>query len=74
MVMLIIFINVGLFSMIKNRNAEKQSKMLKDAFSKAKSPWGDEEKQLNELSQLVEQIQKPINHSTDLETKTKKEH
>jgi len=65
MVLLIIIINISLFSLVKNKNAEKQSKMLKDAFSTAKSPWGEEEKQLNELSQLVEQIQKPISQSGD---------
>ncbi len=59
MVLLIVFINVSLFSMIKNRNAERQAKMFKDAFSIAKSPWGEEEKQLSELSQLVEQIKRP---------------
>ncbi len=73
MVLLIVIINVSLFSMIKSRNAKKQSKMLKDAFSTAKSPWGEEEKQLNELSQLIEQIQKPSKQSTDNAAENEKE-
>jgi ABC-type bacteriocin/lantibiotic exporter with double-glycine peptidase domain len=73
MVLLIIIINVSLFSMIKSKNAKKQSKLLKDAFSIAKSPWGEEEKQLNELSQLIEQIQKPSIQSTDNAAENEKE-
>lgn len=56
MVFLIIAINVSLFSMVKNRSVEKQMKMMKDAFQRAKSPWGEEEKNLNELSELVKKV------------------
>jgi len=56
MVFLIIAINVSLFSMVKNRSVEKQMKMMKNAFQRAKSPWGDEEKQLDELSELVKKV------------------
>ena len=56
MVSLIIAINVSLFSMIKNRSIEKQARMIKNAFQRAKSPWGDEEKNLEELSALVKKV------------------
>lgn len=56
MVFLIVAINVSLFSMVKNRSIEKQIKMAKNAFQKAKSPWGDEEKNLEELSELVKRV------------------
>ncbi len=56
MVFLIIAINVSLFSMVKNKSIEKQIKMAKNAFQRAKSPWGDEEKNLEELSELVKKV------------------
>ncbi len=59
MVSLIIAINVSLFSMIKNRSIEKQAKMIKKAFQRAKSPWGDEEKNLEQLSELVKKVSPP---------------
>jgi hypothetical protein len=64
MVSLIIGINVSLFSMIKNRSIEKQARMIKKAFQRAKSPWGDEEKNLEELSALVRKVS-PQSKSSD---------
>jgi uncharacterized membrane protein SpoIIM required for sporulation len=65
MVFLIIAINVSLFSMVKNRSIEKQMKMMKNAFQRAKSPWGDEDKNLDELSELVKKVAPSSSTSTD---------
>lgn len=69
MVFLIIAINVSLFSMVKNRSVEKQMKMFKNAFQRAKSPWGEEEKNLEELSELVKKVSPPSSTNNQVNSK-----
>ena len=63
-VFLIIVINVSLFSAFRNRSTQNHLKMGKSAFDRAKSPWEPEDRQREELSDLVDQISKPIDLSS----------
>jgi len=56
---LIIAINVSLFSALRNRSKRNPMKMGQSVFDRAKSPWEPEDKQREELSNLVHGIQKP---------------
>jgi len=55
---LIIAINVSLFSAFKNRSKRNPLKMGQSIFDRAKSPWEPEDRQREELANLVHGIDK----------------
>ena len=65
LVFLIVVINVSLFSAFRNRSSKSTLQMGKSVFDRAKSPWEPEDQKREELSELVEKIQKPVNFTPD---------
>jgi hypothetical protein len=56
---LIISLNISLFSWVKDKSLHKEIKMTKNILRKVQNPWEDEEKDLEQLHQIVDSIKNP---------------
>jgi hypothetical protein len=60
-VILLISINVSLFSMLRDHSLHNQIKITQRMAKKIQSPWQDEENDLAELSRIVDKLDRHTN-------------
>ncbi|MCC6148268.1 MAG: hypothetical protein IT308_11965 [Anaerolineaceae bacterium] len=68
LIALVILVNLGLFAALRSHGISNQYEPLVRALKRARSPWQEEEKQINELAKRVADL-----HSTAPPEELKKE-